>query len=1094
MTPRARAPLAILLLLLLAPGCAGTADDPVDDGGDLTATGDVLDGAPARLHFVLHTPEGWHPEGEEYLLHARGQRYPLQAHTEETRAQHPDLFLEENGLRTPPTHYAEGVDLPTDTPSRIHVTQRTDHAGLIAEAHGPEADHALALVAIHIPETHSRTALERMAAAGTLTEVHQRYYVNRGKGDDPTSALSPDLLATYGPPQIAETLLFHHPELMTNDAADAATVMHQHIQTAPGLMELAEAIASQGPGGWYDLHPIVESDGTQAVSATDHDGDGAPDAAPMWRYQPKDAVLEHGLTASQHSLRGAKNDTSLKDKLWRTQDGTGHLEEDPAPMEGSRDGYQFALAHHGFHHGLRTTMSTDGEKVTLSFRNDYVRHLSVFVEFYDEKKQPVTPASWEAPTLLDLGKDLGLDDGHRRFLTLLDPVPLILGIPIAGDYADKVVTFTWPTAARYARLRAGGLGFSGPSEFDVVILGAALTGIFEVAVPTVLLGLQSGTIDIDLKPLWKDVATVSAVLQFAIGILGDGGSKITLGNLLKKFGVAAANFLWGNAKIRQKLFEAVAESEFEDCVPFVGWALLVVDMAATAAALIETSAEVATSPLCIDNTITASHDVDVVIAHDPKDNEFPASATHYKVVLKLGGNITRTAKAEMPGTTWADPLTVAFDGVPAGGHFDLEVTFYSDSGWVAGHVLLSKVASVNDAGSDHQTCNVTIKENLIKLTADTTWQHKDRLAFDGDDHVWEAGAGPTATIADLDHSASGNAISELSTLHLSPRIPALGYAWRGFSPDQVPCPGVPSNGQLYAYQTISTAPDPEDEYRPESCGTEEPLYLALDETGSATEGDHYLVSPKDGLWHVRALTLEEGGFTVSEGSLGTFAAALDGFVVHPAGRLIGISRQNSKLLVLEPPDGPVDDDEAPAAIPLAGRALSQEGLDANPTLLASPIAMRLDPQDTVLVLDDVHAFTAGTPDHAVRARLKAFTYDGTPVPRFAGAHHLDLSADDDTHDLHYLDFAVDIQGYIFVLYYVTPQDDTTHKVTAADYRLDVFEPAGTHLSRTNGVAAARLAMDPWRNLYSLNYEVLAGPGGRTEPTVSQWIPETPAAD
>jgi hypothetical protein len=30
----------------------------------------------------------------------------------------------------------------------------------------------------------------------------------------------------------------------------------------------------------------------------------------------------------------------------------------------------------------------------------------------------------------------------------------------------------------------------------------------------------------------------------------------------------------------------------------------------------------------------------------------------------------------------------------------------------------------------------------------------------------------------------------------------------------------------------------------------------------------------------------------------------------------------------------------------------------------------------------------------------------------------------------------------------------------------------------------------WRNLYTLNYESFQGPGGRTEPSVSTWMPST----
>ena len=60
--------------------------------------------------------------------------------------------------------------------------------------------------------------------------------------------------------------------------------------------------------------------------------------------------------------------------------------------------------------------------------------------------------------------------------------------------------------------------------------------------------------------------------------------------------------------------------------------------------------------------------------------------------------------------------------------------------------------------------------------------------------------------------------------------------------------------------------------------------------------------------------------------------------------------------------------------------------------------------------------------------------------------------------------------------------------SVADYRLDLYQPNGAWLARTVGVNAARIIVDMWRNLYTLNYESFQGPGGRTEPSVSPWIP------
>src|SRR6185437_8757087 len=57
-------------------------------------------------------------------------------------------------------------------------------------------------------------------------------------------------------------------------------------------------------------------------------------------------------------------------------------------------------------------------------------------------------------------------------------------------------------------------------------------------------------------------------------------------------------------------------------------------------------------------------------------------------------------------------------------------------------------------------------------------------------------------------------------------------------------------------------------------------------------------------------------------------------------------------------------------------------------------------------------------------------------------------------------------------------------------------PRTTPITTTMGFNAAKVTVDYWRNVYSLNYEVLMingaiPPSGITEPSVSQWLPITP---
>ena len=89
----------------------------------------------------------------------------------------------------------------------------------------------------------------------------------------------------------------------------------------------------------------------------------------------------------------------------------------------------------------------------------------------------------------------------------------------------------------------------------------------------------------------------------------------------------------------------------------------------------------------------------------------------------------------------------------------------------------------------------------------------------------------------------------------------------------------------------------------------------------------------------------------------------------------------------------------------------------------------------------------------------------------------------------YLDVAVEAKGFIYVLSFINDGK------TPADYRLDIYNPDGSPLTRQAGshngqVNAAHMMVDQWRTLFTLNYEQMKGPGERLEPTLSRWIPQS----
>jgi hypothetical protein len=134
--------------------------------------------------------------------------------------------------------------------------------------------------------------------------------------------------------------------------------------------------------------------------------------------------------------------------------------------------------------------------------------------------------------------------------------------------------------------------------------------------------------------------------------------------------------------------------------------------------------------------------------------------------------------------------------------------------------------------------------------------------------------------------------------------------------------------------------------------------------------------------------------------------------------------------------------------------------------MRSPVAVTVS-QGALLVLEEGNR------------RIQAFDVLGNPTPHFAGSTSSIVQLDDGSSDVVYLDLGADGLGFLYVLSFVDGGRNPF------DYRLDVYTPDGTLLTRTTGVAAARIAVDTFRNVYTLNYETVAG-APRVEPSLSQW--------
>ena len=124
-------------------------------------------------------------------------------------------------------------------------------------------------------------------------------------------------------------------------------------------------------------------------------------------------------------------------------------------------------------------------------------------------------------------------------------------------------------------------------------------------------------------------------------------------------------------------------------------------------------------------------------------------------------------------------------------------------------------------------------------------------------------------------------------------------------------------------------------------------------------------------------------------------------------------------------------------------------------------------------------------------RLQALDTSANPVPYFTkqpSRYYLPLATTDP--DTVYLDLASEFKGFLYVL-----------SQLGNEYRLDVYHPEqadSTPICTTRGVNAAKLTVDLWRSVYTLNFEqVLQQPGNTlppfAEPSVSLWLPDLKTA-
>lgn len=1130
----------------------------------------ILETESRTLHFDLsHIPDG-----TEFWLSAGASDYPLVPHTEDTRnesrATNRALAL------VPPeriTHYVKDLQLPAKSPQLLMVHSASRTGGKLP---------TMELTQIHLPRAARQNAVKKLRAH----KEHPAHVRPLAKlfehGVEPEAIDDPVIIDVHDWATAmdgAVTLIFFHMEILNLDAETAA-VAHLQIEFSNGISDLAASILRQARDHARD--PKVRNyvyEGSYLDPMT-----MLPNGEPCYLWT--DITTKWAQGPMLASVRSTKNDPSLeatteKPGLWSVQPGTtwagvegvqGKEEEKARSLESEPKGWSLVNLTAG--HGLRVgDLTFDSNNLTLQLKNDWLRWLSVYVEFLDAAGKPYNPPDWKPIPP-------GPDFTTKKSIGLMASAATIFAVPLPSSFVD--IAFPMPGGASKVNYFAGGLGRVngiggvGQWDSDVCANGTAMTAIFNLGIPTI--GMVAG-FSVSLSELNAIAKATIKELIIAIRLLyaksaaasalrkGDAGMWLALANALVMATIAAVPAL--SVWIIAKFSEAIAKK----AAPIIGWIATAVSSAADLALLIQTSVAVGESPATF--TLTAERKMNIELTMLPDvnhQNQWPATATHYRVSaqyspadLSSGSNgFVFNAQYDDNGTKTVDfpmkvmegPIPLLIENAPAGGMVTLIASFYSNTNWLCGHYKSAPMAAIPGAKNTLVVPAFHITEELVPLNADTYYAPKVELVYKDGSHQWSAGRfeiknnvsaltvdldsgavtpalqkaflengkivlsssdqvittergnnakgdqwlivgtsanyhvnlilpagvasflevtpGNAGTVKDLNGSNVGHNLATLVQITLNQNMLRLGYTWQA-SGQNIPLiiGGGVYSGQMFTFQDVSAGGHPETGLKFVPKGFPTRPVLVYDLYGSSGEAAAtYYIDPREELYHVRKVNLTQSGpFDLSqELSYGRFNQQIDNAAIHPNGYLLGFNARNRKLEVLPLLKQPVAGPDVP-------KANIHSGQGSRPGLLQNPVALTVTPNGQVLLLENAT-------DTSV-ARVQAMDYMADPVNAFNGKSSPFLTLKTEAEKVVHLDIGTEVGGYLYVLKYLG------QGYRVQDYRLDIYAPDGSFVSQTVAVNAGRLCVSLWREMFTLNFNSIAGPDGRTEPSVSEWIPSTP---
>ncbi|MFA7264978.1 MAG: hypothetical protein WC054_01585 [Candidatus Nanopelagicales bacterium] len=531
--------------------------------------------------------------------------------------------------------------------------------------------------------------------------------------------------------------------------------------------------------------------------------------------------------------------------------------------------------------------------------------------------------------------------------------------------------------------------------------------------------------------------------------------------------------------------ETLTESTIQKAIPIYGQIYIVTALAGAASQVGQ-----ATGAVCQNDTnywdLSATYDA-VLTAKPQFDSGFSKSAACWKVTVLLENQTE--GKEYLPAgfketievidgdkySTYAvipafenprtEPLEIPLPQVPFGGRIQYIITILSQDGWTVGSAATDWLDNSN-LKEVKDSIEVTVLEDAVELGSKSRLERRWTTDVAGGRYVMAQGAEVPGTIHDADFT--------LGSVMYGHGTGLMGYVYK-------------SAGKWFVRQLNSSEDPGASAAELSTTYTGNPPIVLTDPLQNRTNGvaEAWLLEPvaatadeQDG-YHIRKLALGNNSIVFDPKKVyGHIPTRVHAASLAPGGLITGINTDSAQLSILRPAlkSHAVDEGTAPVASVFGGPG-NKDG--ARPGLFDKPVGLAVSSNGVLVILEQG------------AKRLSAFNLLGVPVKAFASensnSEEEQFYAPTDP-GVTLLDVGNDGDGYVYVLGY------RNAGTTINDYVLDVYAPKSeTRLFRVEKVNSGRMAVDWFRDVYSLNYQSIKALSGQStrQPSVSIWVPRTP---